>query len=61
MARSNYSYEKRQKELARKKKKEDKRLKKLNRALGIEEEKPEVINEDEENADNETETTEDSN
>ena len=56
MARSNYSYEKRQKELARKKKKEAKRLKKLNRALGIEEEKPEIISDDVENADNEAET-----
>ncbi len=55
MARNNYSYEKRQKELARKKKKEAKRQKKLNRALGIEEEKPEVISEDVENADDETE------
>ncbi len=57
MARNSYSYEKRQKELARKKKKEAKRLKKLNRALGIEEEKPEVISEDVDNADNRTETT----
>lgn len=57
MAINNYSYEKRQKELARKKKKEEKRLKKLNRALGIDEEKPEVTSEDVENADNESETT----
>ena len=61
MARNNYSYEKYQREQAKKKKKEAKRLKKLNRALGIEEEKPEVINEEEENADNETETAKDSN
>ena len=61
MARSNYSYEKRQRELAKKKKKEDKRLKKLNRALGIDGEKPEVISEEEENTDNETETAKDSN
>ncbi|NQT64835.1 MAG: hypothetical protein HQ554_01505 [FCB group bacterium] len=59
MARSNYTYEKRQKELAKKKKKEAKRLKKLNRAAGIEDD-VEVINEDEENADNESKTTEDS-
>ena len=57
MARSNYSYEKRQKELARKKKKEAKRQKKLNRALGIEEEKSVDVSEDVENADNETETS----
>ena len=31
MARTNYSYEKRQRELAKKKKKEEKRLKKLNK------------------------------
>jgi len=60
MARSKYSYEKRQKELAKKKKKEAKRLKKLNRALGNDEEKPEVINENVNNTDNEAETTEDS-
>jgi len=38
LAKTNYQYEKRQKELARQKKKEEKRLKKLNRKLGIEEE-----------------------
>ena len=32
MAKSNYNYEKRQRELAKKKKKEDKRLKKLEKA-----------------------------
>ena len=32
MAKSNYNYEKRQRELAKKKKKEDKRLKKLEQA-----------------------------
>ena len=58
MARNNYSYEKRQKELARKKKKEEKRLKKLNRALGIDEEKPETISEDEETTKDETEIEE---
>jgi len=57
MARNNYSYEKRQKELARKKKKEEKRLKKLNRALGIEEEKSEVISDDVEKTDTNAETT----
>ncbi|MDA3813833.1 MAG: hypothetical protein PF570_06215 [Candidatus Cloacimonetes bacterium] len=60
MARSKYSYEKRQKELAKKKKKEAKRLKKLNRAAGIDEEKPEVINENVNNTDNKAETTEES-
>ena len=58
MARSNYSYEKRQKELARKKKKEAKRQKKLDRAAGILEEKPEVNNEDEETTKNEIEVEE---
>ena len=57
MARSNYSYEKRQKELARKKKKEAKRQKKLDRAAGILEEKPEVNSEDEVKADDETVVT----
>jgi len=46
MARNNYSYEKRQKELARKKKKEAKRQKKLDRAAGILEEKSEATSED---------------
>ncbi|MDP8267294.1 MAG: hypothetical protein P9L97_01075 [Candidatus Tenebribacter davisii] len=58
MARNNYSYEKYQRELAKKKKKEAKRLKKLNRAAGIEEENPETISEDEVKADNEIETEE---
>jgi transposase len=58
MARNNYSYEKYQRELAKKKKKEAKRLKKLNRAAGIEEGNPETISEDEEKADNEIETEE---
>jgi len=54
MARNNYSYEKYQRELAKKKKKEAKRQKKLDRAAGIVEEKSESINEDEKNAENET-------
>ena len=56
MARNNYSYEKRQKELARKKKKEAKRQKKLDRAAGILDEKSEATSEDEENAEDETVT-----
>ena len=56
MAKKNYQYEKRQKELAKKKKQEAKRLKKLNRALGTDEENSEIISED---ADSEAETTDD--
>ena len=37
MVKSNYSFEKRQKELAKKKKKEEKRLKKLAAAAGVNE------------------------
>ena len=58
MARNNYSYEKYQKELARKKKKEAKRQKKLDRAAGILEEKPESTSEEVENADEIEETPE---
>ena len=58
MAKKNYQYEKRQKEIAKKKKKEVKRLKKLNRAAGIEEENPETISEDEETTKDETEVEE---
>jgi len=59
MARTNYQYEKRQRDLAKKKKKEEKRLKKLNRALGIVEgeensENPETEATDDEATDDET-------
>ena len=37
MARTNYSYEKRQKELAKKKKKEEKKQRKLDKKKGIDE------------------------
>lgn len=50
MAKNKYSYEKYQRELAKKKKKEAKRQKKLDRKLGIDEEKPEVNSEDEKKA-----------
>ena len=44
MAKPNYTFEKRQKELAKKKKKEEKRLKKLDQGtLETEEEHPPVI------------------
>ncbi|HOO70841.1 MAG TPA: hypothetical protein PK926_03690 [Spirochaetota bacterium] len=42
MARNNYQYEKRQKDLAKKKKKDEKRLKKLNKASQSREENPET-------------------
>lgn len=43
MVRTNYKYEKRQKDIAKKKKQEEKRLKKLNKSLNPDEQASEVI------------------
>lgn len=47
MARTNYSWEKRQKELAKKKKKEEKRLRKLEKKKGAVEENEDLSLQDE--------------
>ena len=54
MAKKNYQYEKRQKQIANKKKQEQKRLRKLNKSSATDKEKSEIISE---NAENEAETT----
>ena len=43
MARTNYKYEKRQKDIAKKKKQEEKRQKKLNKSLNADEQTSEII------------------
>jgi len=65
LARVNYNYEKRQKELAKKKKKEEKRLKKLYKKPdvyenGSESEEPDsdIVSEDNETCEDTTETSE---
>lgn len=55
MAKQNYGFEKRQKELARKQKKEEKRLRKLERAA----EQPDGLDTDGPSADDTVEGTED--
>lgn len=49
MANNNYKFEKRQKDLAKKKKQDEKRLKKLNRATGINKEDSESTGENDTN------------
>jgi hypothetical protein len=43
LARTNYQYEKRQRDLAKKKKKEEKRLKKLSKPVEVDGENPEIV------------------
>ncbi|NQT57359.1 MAG: hypothetical protein HQ557_00110 [Bacteroidetes bacterium] len=58
MAKTNYQYEKRQRDLAKKKKKEEKRLKKLNKAADVNEDNLEIVDGEEEAAEDEAENTE---
>ena len=58
MARTNYQYEKRQRDLAKKKKKEEKRLKKLNKAVEVDVENTEVVDEETGGVENDVEKTE---
>ncbi|BDA77422.1 hypothetical protein LPTSP3_g03520 [Leptospira kobayashii] len=58
MAKNNYSFEKRQKDIAKKKKQEEKRQKKLNKPATPGEENPETTSEVSENPGTEEKTTE---
>ena len=51
MARNNYEYEKRQKDIARKKKQEEKRLKRFNKSQVKDDQDSVIINEETENQD----------
>ncbi|OHD71036.1 MAG: hypothetical protein A2W19_08470 [Spirochaetes bacterium RBG_16_49_21] len=57
MARNNYQYEKRQRDIAKKKKQDEKRRRKLNKTSGTGEKNSEITGEDVKNAENEDKTT----
>lgn len=57
MDRNNYQYEKRQRDIAKKKKQDEKRQRRLDKSSGAGKKKSEVIREDVKNADNKDQAT----